>query len=61
MARVKALVSFAGQISMSQDEIREVSDDAVVADLLHANYVELVEEKAAAKPIKRAVKKDESK
>ena len=61
MARVKALVSFAGQISMSQDEIREVSDDAVVADLLHANYVELVEEKAAAKPIKRAVKNDESK
>lgn len=41
--KVKALVSFAGAVSMYAGEIREI-DDTIARDLLHAGYV--VEDKA---------------
>lgn len=37
--RVKALVSFTGALTMSCGEIREYSNDAVLADLLDAGYI----------------------
>ena len=36
--KVKALVSFAGAVSMYAGEIREI-DDTIARDLLHAGYV----------------------
>ena len=47
----KALVSFGGQVSMAQGEVREISDKAVVKDLLKAKYIEEVkaEKKSSAK------------
>ncbi len=58
MAEVKATVSFAGAISMSQGEVREVSDKALLDDLLAAGYVV---ETAKKTPPKRGVKNDNSK
>ena len=52
--KYKALVSFAGAISMAKGEIREISDSPTVDDLLSAKYIEPVEEKK-----KRTVKKRE--
>lgn len=37
--RVKALVSFAGIVSMGVGEVRDISDKAIVDDLLRAGYV----------------------
>ena len=48
MAKVKALVSFAGAISMGKDEVREIDNKTILDDLLNAGYVEAVE--ATAKP-----------
>ena len=47
----KALVSFSGLISMAMDEVREISDQSIVDDLLKAKYIEPVEaeEKPKAK------------
>ena len=52
--KYKALVSFAGAISMAKGEIREIADSPTVDDLLSAKYIEPVEEKK-----KRTVKKGE--
>ena len=49
--KYKALVSFAGQISMAKGSIREISDKTIVADLLKAKYIEEVKE-----PTKEATK-----
>lgn len=40
MHEIKALTSFSGIISMCVGETRNVDDDAIVADLLKAGYVE---------------------
>lgn len=50
---VKAKHSFAGVISMGEGEERELSEGAVLKDLLSAGYVEEVK--------KKAVKQSESK
>ncbi len=47
----KALVSFSGQISMTVDEVREITDQAIVKDLLKAGYIEAIQE--AKKPLKK--------
>lgn len=39
--RVKALLNFAGVVSMYRGEVRECGDEAAVADLIRAGYVEL--------------------
>lgn len=50
--KVKAIVSFCGTLSMAKGEIREVTDKAVLVDLMKAGYVVAaeppVEEPAAA-------------
>ena len=52
--KYKALVSFAGAVSMAKGEIREISDSPTVDDLLSAKYIAPAEEKK-----KRTVKKGE--
>lgn len=37
-----ALVSFSGLISMGKDEVREITDEKVVKDLLKAKYIKEV-------------------
>ena len=61
-----ALVSFSGLISMSMGEIREISDKAIVKDLLKAGYIQELKEKKIKKveeqkmaKIKKDVKKKE--
>lgn len=43
--RYKALVSFSGQISMAMGEVREISDQSIVDDLLKARYIISIEPK----------------
>lgn len=57
----KACVSFSGQISMAGGEVREISDQTLVNDLLKAGYI--TEHKSDDKPekkTKRKGKNDES-
>lgn len=54
----KATISFAGKISMTQGEIRDISDSPVVKDLIKAGYIEAVEKKTAKK--KTAKKEDKA-
>lgn len=49
MAKVKAKVSFAGIITMGVGEVRDVSDDEIVKDLVSAGYVEKVKTPAKKK------------
>lgn len=61
MAKVKALTSFAGIISMSAGEVAEIADNAVLKDLLSAGYVEELGSKKAETtkaPAKKKVKGD---
>lgn len=41
----RALVNFAGIISMHKEEIREISNSDLVKSLLKAKYIEKIEEK----------------
>ncbi len=40
--KYKALTSFAGKVSMYEGEIKEITDNEVVSDLLEAGYIEKV-------------------
>lgn len=42
--KIKALVGFAGKISMARDEVRDCSDNAMVSELVRVGYVEIVKE-----------------
>lgn len=53
--RVKALISFAGKISMYEGEEKEVMDGDVLRDLLAAGYI--AEVKTEAKPVEKPVEK----
>lgn len=57
--RVKALISFAGKLSMYKGQVAELQDGEVLNDLLSCGYVEEIEEPKPAR--KKAGKKDESK
>lgn len=53
--RYRAIVSFSGKISMAKGQNREISDSALVDDLLNAGYIipleaEVKEEKPKPKP-----------
>jgi hypothetical protein len=48
----KALVSFSGAVSMTMGEVKEITDKAIVEDLLKAGYIEEV--KTEKKPVKTA-------
>lgn len=41
--KVKALTSFTGVLSMTANEVREISDEAVLEDLVEAGFVIPVE------------------
>ena len=56
MKNVKAVVSFAGMVSMAAGETREVSND-IAADLITAGYVKEVK----AERTQKKGEKDESK
>lgn len=47
----KALISFSGVVSMTIGEIKEITDESIVKDLLNAGYIEKVadEKKTPAK------------
>lgn len=57
--KVKALKSFIGIVSMSEGEVREISDLNLVSDLIGAGLVEDTEKKTEEKPKtrKRSAKK----
>lgn len=58
--RVKALVSFAGVLTMRRGETKEIADDAVARDLLRAGYI-AVEKVADAKEAEIVEKPTEEK
>lgn len=49
----RALVSFCGQISMAEGEVRDIPDPSLVKDLLKAGYIKKEEEKKTAKAKKK--------
>lgn len=56
----KALISFSGLISMSMGEVREITDQKIVNDLLNAGYIEKIIEikkEEEAKKTKKGGKK----
>lgn len=57
MAKVKALVSFAGKVSMSAGKVGEIIDEAILADLLRAGYIEEIETEKVEAPKAPARKK----
>ena len=42
--KYKALVSFAGKITMGKGEVREISNKELISDLLKAKYIAPAEE-----------------
>lgn len=54
MAAYKALVSFAGRVSMYKGQVKNLTDKDVIADLLRAGYIEEIEQK---KPVRRTTKR----
>lgn len=61
----KALVSFSGIISMAEGDVANITDEAVVKDLLRAGYIERIKDDAKpaeeAQPVKKAVKRSTKK
>lgn len=59
--KYKALVSFSGAVTMFKDETKEITDEAVVKDLLNAGYImpltKIVRGKPATKSKKGGSKK----
>ena len=53
----RALTSFSGIISMAQGEVREISDSALVKDLLDAGYIKKADKTAEKPKAKKSVKK----
>lgn len=47
--KYKALISFAGAVSMGKGEIKEIEDKAIINDLLDAKYIEPAEVKTTTK------------
>ena len=60
----KALISFSGLNSMSMGEVREITDQKIVNDLLNAGYIakiiEIKKEEEAKKTKKGGKKKSEN-
>ena len=58
---IEALTSFCGVLSMAKGEVREYSNETVLADLLSSGYVREVVEGTGQKKStpKRSVKKNE--
>lgn len=58
--KVKALVGFSGAFSMYVGEVREISDKAILSDLLQAKYIEEVKTEISAKDVKNNASKRDS-
>ncbi len=56
--KVKAKISFAGNITMAKGETRNIDSDEVVKDLISAGYVEPVENNAAKDVVKSENKRN---
>lgn len=48
----RAKVSFSGLITMRKDEVKDIKDEALIEDLLKANYIEEVKSEKEEKPEK---------
>lgn len=59
MSKYKALVTFSGAESMAMGEVKELSDQFIIADLLRAGYIIPVEDEK--KPVKEKPAKAEKK
>ncbi|MCM1364698.1 MAG: hypothetical protein NC122_06275 [Faecalibacterium sp.] len=46
--KVRALISFCGKVTMRENQVKEIADEAILADLLAAGYVENAEPAAPA-------------
>ena len=57
MAKVKALVSFAGKVSMSAGKVGEITDPVILSDLVRAGYVEELESEKVEAQKKAPAKK----
>lgn len=64
MADYRALVSFSGKVVMAAGEVKALTDEAVISDLLRAGYIEEVapqeatpQEVEASKPAKKKTRK----
>lgn len=57
--KYRATVSFSGHISMGVGEVREISDEYLIKDLLRAGYI--VEAEGENKPKKDVPKKSKGK
>lgn len=55
--KIRALVSFAGAISMYEGEEREYDNKVVLSDLLKAGYIKEVEDKKLSENSPKEVKK----
>ena len=47
--KYRAVISFTGKVSMMMGEVREISDQSIVKDLLNAKYIEPIETKPRKK------------
>lgn len=56
MAAYKALVSFTGQVAMAKGQVRELTDKAVIDDLLRAGYIEPMEQPEQVEESEQEVK-----
>ena len=52
----KALVSFSGKVSMAMGEVREISDQSLVDDLLKAGYILPLDSKKAKAEVEKVEK-----
>ena len=43
--KVRALIGFVGLVSMRKNEVKDICDKKIVADLIRAGYVEPVDKK----------------
>lgn len=46
----RALVSFSGLVTMRKNEVREITDEEIIKDLLKAKYIELAQGSNEPKP-----------
>ena len=59
--KYRALVSFAGKISMAKGQVKEISNNELISDLLNAKYIEPVEVAEEVKTEEATPKKSKSK
>lgn len=57
MARFRVLVSFSGMITGAKGQCIDITDEAIIKDLVRAGYIEELDEAPAPSPAKRTRKK----